>query len=105
MPSEADIKAAALKTPSRSKLKLEARTLADPLGTFKKVLLQGNTGTGKTRTLAEVLQTVNRDGRPTRVFVASTDIGGSGLSTVEDRLRAVGRPELLSNIVNVDFDD
>lgn len=103
LPTEAEIKATALKLPIRIKKTLAAKSLAEE--SFKKFLLQGHTGTGKTRTIAEVLQTLNSRGKPTKVFVASTDLGGSGLGSVKDRLLAVGRADLLPNVVEVDFDD
>lgn len=106
--TETEIKAAAkpiLVRPAGAKRPLVAKTLDDVSGNFKKFLLQGNSGTGKTRTLAEVLQTKNAVGEANRVFVASTDLGGHGLATVSDRLQAVGRPELLANLAWVDFDD
>jgi len=101
--NETEIKQAALKVAPKGKKSLKATTLVDT-GWYK-LLLQGPTGSGKTRTVAEALQTVNVAGQPTKVFVASTDIGGNGLSSVRDRLQAVGREDLLANVCYVDFDD
>jgi len=98
--AEASIKAAALKVAPRAKRVLLAKSLDEDV---TKTLLQGHAGVGKTRALAEVMQTKLTDGRNPRVFVASTDIGGNGLRTVKDRLLAVGRADLLPNIVYTDF--
>ncbi len=89
----------------KGKKKLKSTSLADDASEYVKALVQGNTGTGKSFTLAEIAQTETHAGTPTKIFVASTDIGGNGLKSVKDRLLAVGRSDLIANIEWVEFPD
>lgn len=105
MPTEQEIKQAALKVAPKGRKKLQAKNLGAEADVAK-VLVQGPTGSGKTRLLAEVLQTKDpATGRHPRIYVASTDIGGNGLRSVKDRLLAVQRADLLANIEYTDFQD
>ncbi len=96
-------KAMALPLP-KGKKKLQATTLGEGCEDIK-VLLLGHTGAGKTKCISDVLQTDNPDGTPTRVFVASTDIGGQGLRSVKDDLVARGLPERMKNLKWLHFRD
>ena len=100
---EQAIVAKAVGMPLRAKKKLVASSLASPESDWVKVLLQGHTGTGKTRSLADILRTLNREGKPTKVFAASTDIGGNGLRSVKEDLLASGEASLLQNLAWFEF--
>lgn len=88
----------------KGKKKLQAATLGDGQDDVK-VLMLGQTGSGKTKCLSDILQTTNPDGTPTRIFVASTDIGGQGLRSVKDDLLTKGRQDLLANLKWFHFRD
>lgn len=67
------------------------KTLDEP--THIKIFLYGNWGTGKTYFIVGLLEL------GFKVFVVSTDIGGSGLNTVKLHiLNVLKKPELLKNI-------
>lgn len=88
----------------KGRKKLQAVSLNDDDDALR-VLVLGHTGSGKTFTLAEILQTLNFKGKPTKVFVASTDIGGNGLRSVKERLKQIDRLDLLSNLAWFHFRD
>lgn len=88
----------------KGKKKLQASTLGDGSDDIK-ILIQGHTGAGKTLTVSSLLRTTNPDGSPTRVFVASTDIGGQGLRSVKEDLLAKGLGHLMKNLKWFHFRD
>ncbi len=87
----------------KGKKKIKSASLADDDADWFKILLQGQTGSGKTFAIVGLLQTLNRDGKPTKVYVASTDIGGNGLRSVKAELRNLGLEHLLDNVQWVEF--
>ncbi len=88
----------------KGKKKLKAVSLDESQDAFR-LLVVGHTGSGKTLTLAKALETKNDQGEPTKIFVASTDIGGDGLRTVKEYLKSIGRPDLLPNLAKYHFRD
>lgn len=64
---------------------------------YSKIALVGPTGTGKTRTVKGLLENGER------VFVVSTDYGGSGLDTVRNELRREGKTDLLENLTEIEI--
>ncbi len=88
----------------RGKKKLQSVSLNDDNDALK-ILMLGHTGSGKTFTMAEILQTLNYELQPTKIFVASTDIGGNGLRSVKERLKQLGRLDLLPNLAWFHFRD
>lgn len=85
------------------KKRLVAKTLADDDADWIKMLLLGPTGSGKTFSLVGVLESLNREGKPNKLFVASTDLGGNGLRSVKQELRLRGRTDLLANLAWYEF--
>lgn len=79
------------------KKKLKARELGVD-SSYYKLLFFGEPGTGKTAAIIGLLEAGEK------VFVASTDFGGHGLRTVEERLKKTS-PELLKNLRYFEFSD
>lgn len=77
--------------PKAVKAARQPLTLADPYGGYLKILLWGGTGTGKSLTIAALLEL------GLTVLVVSCDIGGEGLTSVRQDLRKKGKAELLEN--------
>lgn len=71
--------------------------LTDAEGQWVKVLFYGESGTGKTRVLKDLVKL------GFKVLVISTDFGGSGLSTVRNELTDEGLKHLGRNIIHADF--
>lgn len=66
---------------------------------FLKIMAFGEPGSGKTDAIVGFLLA------GLKIFVLTTDLGGSGLVTVSNRLKALGREDLLVNIKNVDLNE
>lgn len=71
--------------------------LCDAQGQWLKLLFYGESGTGKTRVIRDLLIL------GFRVVVVSTDFGGSGLSTVRNELKDMGLSHLGKNLIHADF--
>ena len=67
------------------------RTLADKDADYLKILAFGATGTGKSKSIADLLELGHT------VLAISTDIGGEGFTSVRQWLRKKGKEELLKN--------
>lgn len=66
---------------------------------FLKIMVFGEPGSGKTDAIVGFLLA------GLKIFVLTTDLGGSGLITVSNRLKALDREDLLANIKNVDLNE
>lgn len=67
------------------------RTLADKDADYIKIMMFGATGTGKSKSIADLLELGHT------VLAISTDIGGEGFTSVRQWLRKRGKEELLAN--------
>jgi hypothetical protein len=66
-------------------------------GRYVKILMYSNTGAGKTLAIAGFLRA------GLKVVCCSTDLGGSGLSTVYNYLDSIGQPHLADNLIDITF--
>lgn len=67
------------------------KLLSDPTADYMKILFWGATGSGKTMTIAGLLEL------GLTVLVISCDIGGAGTASVQQYLRKRGKEDLLAN--------
>ncbi len=74
-----------------------ARPLSDASQDFRKIASFAFSGRGKTYFLIGLLRA------GLKVYVAETDMGGSGLATVREALRDSGELHLLDNLMSRDF--
>lgn len=79
--------------------RLAAKPLSDGSTGYIKLAAFGIPGTGKTRAIRAFLEC------GMKVFVISTDVGGSGLGTVRLELNRANQAFLLDNIVEYEFSD
>ena len=71
--------------------------MSSPTASYLKILAFAYSGRGKTYFLVGLLEA------GLRIYVAETDIGGSGMSTVREELRRRGKEHLMTNIVSKVF--
>jgi hypothetical protein len=86
-----------IKPRKKEALKPTAYKLSEPRAQWLKVLLYGHIGTGKTEALSGLL--LNGE----RLAVITTDFGGNGMRTITERMKQLGRQELLDNVYGVDL--
>lgn len=79
--------------------KFSARVASSADTSYIKIAGYGKTMSGKTDAIFALLM------RGLRVFVLSTDMGGSGMLTVRSHLRKIGREDLLQNLVEYEIQD
>lgn len=84
-------------TPEVKPSKKFAQCLFDDTHIQINILIFGPTGCGKTYSLVDLLL------MGYKIFVAGTDMGGNGLLTVRLKLKELGKPELLKNIMSYEF--
>jgi hypothetical protein len=84
---------------SKAKAKPMIQRGTDNVARWVKILLFGHTGTGKTYSIVGLLKA------GLKIIVISTDLGGSGLSSVYNELKSQQRLDLWENIINIDFPD
>lgn len=82
------------KKPGRT-FKASVMSADEPI--YRKVLAIGRSGFGKTMAIAGIVESGHR------VMVFDTDIGGNGLSTVQETLKSNGHSDLLKNIAWFEF--
>lgn len=88
-----------LKGNPKSTRKFSAMPASSKDTDYIKIAAYGKVATGKTDAIVALLL------RGLRVFVLSTDMGGSGLRTVRSHLRKLGREDLLANLVEHEIID
>lgn len=79
--------------------KLKARSPRGLGKRFRKILAVGKPGSGKTEAIAGLVRAGNR------VFVLDTELGGTGLATVEASLMKSGHEALIDNVQYLELND
>lgn len=86
-------------TPKRPGRVFKASVMKPDEPVWRKVLGIGRSGMGKTKAIVGILECGQR------VFVADTDFGGNGLSTVQGELLTTGKSHLMQNLAWFEFDN
>jgi hypothetical protein len=84
---------------AKKKKTLQASSLSDAAAAWYKILAYSESGAGKTLAIVGFLRA------GLKVFVFSTDIGGNGLSSVREALKAQQLEHLMANVVYVEVSD